>query len=338
MELPDWPRAAGPACGTARLKAVPDDFLVEEELSFEPSGDGPHHYLYVEKTGCNTPWVASRLARHACVRAADVGYAGLKDRHARTRQWFSVPLSESRPTDWSDFTAEGVAVLEVTRNRRKLRRGALRGNRFRVRLTGMEADMDEVGERLARIVAVGVPNYFGPQRFGRRGGNLDLAERLFSAEGLRRRDREFALSAARALIFNEVLARRVELGSWDRLVRGDVLILDGRGSVFAADPADADLADRVARRELHPTGPLWGRGEPRPAEEAGRLEEAVSSIWSAFADGLEAAGAVMGRRSLRLVPRGLRWQREEGDRCLLEFSLPAGEYATTLVREIVETD
>ncbi|MEJ2601768.1 MAG: tRNA pseudouridine(13) synthase TruD [Gammaproteobacteria bacterium] len=320
------------------MKAVPEDFLVEEELSFEPSGDGPHHYLYVEKTGCNTPWVATRLARHAGVRAADVGYAGLKDRHARTRQWFSVPLNESHPTDWSNFAAEGVVVQEVTRNRRKLRRGALRCNRFRVRLTGMDADMDRVGERLARIAAVGVPNYFGPQRFGRQGGNLDLAKRLFAAGRLRRRDRQFALSAARALIFNELLARRVEQDNWDGLIGGDILILDGRGSVFAADPADADVGNRVARGELHPTGPLWGRGEPRPVGEAGRLESEVSSIWSGFAEGLEAAGTVMGRRSLRLVPRGLRWQPEDGGRCLLEFSLPAGEYATTLVRELVDTD
>ncbi len=336
MELPDWPRAAGPPCGTARLKAVPGDFVVEEELAFEPSGDGPHHYLCVEKTGCNTPWVATRLARHAGVRSGDVGYAGLKDRHARTRQWFSVPLNESQPTDWSDFAAEGVVILAVTRNRRKLRRGALRCNRFRVRLTGLEASADALEERLARIATTGVPNYFGAQRFGRGGGNLDLAERLFAGERLRRRDREFALSAARALIFNDVLARRVARGDWERLIDGDVLILDGRGSVFPADAADKTLAGRVARRELHPTGPLWGRGEPRPVGTAGALEAEVAAARSAFARGLESAGATMARRSLRLVPRGLDWELGEGG-CRLAFSLPAGEYATTLVRELVRT-
>lgn len=336
MALPDWPRAGGPPVGRAAMKAVTGDFIVEEVLGFEPSGDGPHHYLYIEKTGCNTPWVASRLARHAGVAVSAVGYAGLKDRHARTRQWFSVPLHETRPTDWSGFSAEGVRLLEVTRNRRKLRRGALRCNRFRIRLTGVEAPPQALEERLARIAVWGVPNYFGAQRFGRDGGNLALARRLFAGERLRRREREFALSAARALIFNDVLARRVAEGTWDRLVAGDVLILDGRGSVFPSGTDDASLAVRIDAGELHPTGPLWGRGGPQAEGEAGELESAVAAARPEYAEGLEAAGARMARRSLRLVPRDLRPELAPG--CLLlEFALPAGEYATTVVRELLET-
>lgn len=336
MELPDWPRAGGPPVGTARLKTTPEDFVVEEELGFEPSGDGPHHFLLVEKTGCNTPWVAGRLARHAGVRPRDVGYAGLKDRHARTRQWFSVPLRDGAPTDWGGFEAEGVRLLAVTRNRRKLRRGALRGNRFELRLREVRADRTVLEERLQRVAAGGVPNYFGPQRFGRAAGNLELARRLFEGERLGRCDREFALSAARSWLFNQVLARRVRDGSWHRALDGEVLILDGRGSVFPAEAIDEALAARVDAGELHPTGPLWGRDGPRPGGTVAALEEAVAAEWDRLAAGLEQAGLEMARRSLRLVPRALTWGLEEDD-CRLTFSLPAGEYATTLVRELLAT-
>lgn len=337
MDIPDWPRAGGSAAGAARLKATAEDFVVEEELGFEPSGDGPHHYLFVEKTGCNTQWVASRLARHAGVRARDVGYAGLKDRHARTRQWFSVPLRDAAPTDWDGFAAEGVQLLTVTRNRRKLRRGALSGNRFELRLRDVRADRAILESGLERVAADGAPNYFGSQRFGRDGGNLELARRLFDGERLGRREREFALSAARGWLFNQVLARRVRDGSWDRALDGEVLILDGRGSVFHTEADDDSLAARVVSGEVHPTGPLWGRDGPRPAAAAAAAEQAVAAEWEWLAAGLESAGLEMARRSLRLVPRALAWSWEDDDCLRLRFSLPAGEYATTLVRELLET-
>ncbi len=334
MHLPDWPRAGGVPAGTARLKTTPEDFVVEEELGFEPSGDGPHHFLYVEKTGCNTQWLAARLAAHAGVRPREVGYAGLKDRHARTRQWFSVPLRDASPTDWSGFHAAGVQLLTVTRNRRKLRRGALRGNRFELRLRDVRADPGALDEGLRRLAGDGAPNYFGAQRFGREGGNLELARRLFDGGRMPRREREFALSAARAWLFNQVLARRVGDGSWNRALDGEVLILDGRGSVFAADVVDETLAARVAAGELHPTGPLWGRDGPRPGAGAAAAEQAAATEWDWLAAGLEAAGLETARRSLRLLPRELDWCREAGD-WRLAFSLPAGEYATTLVREVL---
>jgi len=337
VRLPDWPRAGGVAAGTARLKGTPEDFVVEEELGFEPSGDGPHHFLFVEKTGCNTQWVADRLAAHAGVRPREVGYAGLKDRHARTRQWFSVPLRDAAPTEWNGFEAAGVMLLTVTRNRRKLRRGALRGNRFELRLRDVRADPDVLEEGLRRLAVAGAPNYFGAQRFGRGVGNLELARRLFEGGRPGRREREFALSAARAWLFNQVLARRVGDGSWHRALDGEVLILDGRGSVFAADVVDETLAARVAAGELHPTGPLWGRDGPRPGGGAAAAEQAAAADWGWLAAGLEAAGLQMARRSLRLWPREFEWGREQGD-WRLAFTLPAGEYATTLVREVLATE
>jgi tRNA pseudouridine13 synthase len=200
----------------------------------------------------------------------------------------------------------------------------------------VRAEPTALEERLRYVAARGVPNYFGPQRFGRGCGNLELARRLFEGERLGRREREFALSAARSWLFNQVLARRVQDGSWDQALDGEVLILDGRGSVFPAEVIDEVLAARVAAGELHPTGPLWGRDGPRPGGPVAALEEVVAAEFDRLAAGLERAGLEMARRSLRLVPRELTWERQDGD-WVLGFSLPAGEYATTLVRELLET-
>ncbi len=319
------------------MKTEPADFRVDEALSFTPSGDGPHDFLRIEKTGCNTQWVAGRLAAHAGVRPRDVGYAGLKDRHATTTQWFSVPAPPAAATDWDAFDCEGVRLLERTRNRRKLRRGAIAHNHFCLRLGGVTASADALDARMRRIAAGGVPNYFGLQRFGRDGGNLALADALFRGERLDRRRREFALSAARAWIFNQVLSARVLAGNWSRILPGEVVVLDGRASIFAED-GDRDALDaRAAALEIHPTGPLWGRGEPRARGDAGEIESRVAADQAGLAAGLENAGCEMARRSLRLVPRDLRWELD-GDSCRLSFRLPAGEYATTLVGELFDID
>ncbi len=177
----DWrvalspPRAHGEPLPPAELKSAPEDFLVEERLSFTPSQSGAHWLLRVEKRGANTGWVAGELARHAGVPAVEVGYAGLKDRHAVTVQWFSVP-ARPRPADfWRGLHAAEYRVLEVVGNSRKLQRGALAGNRFRSRLRGALWPAARLAEKLALLCTAGAPNYFGPQRFGRDGGNLQRA-------------------------------------------------------------------------------------------------------------------------------------------------------------------
>ncbi len=329
-------RAHGPPLFQAGFRAAPAHFEVSEELGFQPSGEGEHEFLYVEKTGANTDWVARGLARHAGVRQVDVGYAGRKDRHAVTRQWFSVRTAAS-DVDWTGLTLSGVRVLDVSRHNRKLRRGAHRGNRFRLLLVDVSAfRFADLVTRLECISERGVPNYFGPQRFGR--NNLELARRVLGGERLRRNERSLGLSAARARLFNAILDARVAGGSWDRLLPGDVANLDGSNSVFPVDHVDDELAARTRQHDIHPTASLWGRpGTCRAGGEAGALEAAVTADYADMAAQLEHAGVDAAHRPCRVVPASLL-AVATANQVSLSFSLPSGAYATAVIRELASVN
>jgi tRNA pseudouridine13 synthase len=209
--LPEWARAHGPAVARGRLRAVPEDFRVEEILGFEADGAGEHLLVKVEKRGANTLWVARQLARYVGITARDVSYAGIKDRHAVAIQHFSLWLGKHPEPDWMSLDNPEFRVLSAIRHGRKLRSGALKGNRFQLTLRGLSAPASELESRLATIRAQGVPNYFGLQRFGRDGANIESAAKMF-ADPRSVRDRKLRgllLSSARSLIFNAVLSRRV---------------------------------------------------------------------------------------------------------------------------------
>ena len=315
------------------LRAQPEDFVVEEQLGFAPSGSGQHVMLKVRKRDANTQWVARELARTCGCRVLDVGYAGLKDRRSIAVQWFTVPQSRVTLDDWGAIRGPGFEVLEAHAHTRKLPRGALQGNRFSIRIRGIAVDDAVLAARLGGIAARGVPNYFGPQRFGRGGANL--ARLTEDPRALAPQERGFVLSAARSLVFNAVVAERVRDGSWASLEAGDVANLDGRGSVFAAEP-DAALLERCDRLEIHPTGPLWGRGTLSSAHRIKALESAVSAQFSQACALTEQAGMEQERRALRLAVRDLRWQRDQTS-VVLDFRLMRGGFATTVLREIVDS-
>ncbi|HEV7166241.1 MAG TPA: tRNA pseudouridine(13) synthase TruD [Gammaproteobacteria bacterium] len=338
--LPAWARAHGPVTARGRLKTSPEDFRVDEVLGFEADGEGPHALLTVEKRGANTRWVAAELARYAGLQARDVGYAGLKDRHAVTMQHFTVPIEGRPEPDWSAIPAGDFRVLKAVRQRRKLKIGALEGNRFRIILRDLSQPAESLLPKLEIIAKHGVPNYFGLQRFGHGGGNIAKAEAMLVG-GRRihdRRLRSMLLSSARSLIFNDLLSERVKAGSWDRLLSGEVLMLDGSHSVFKSDASDTALEGRLAEHDVHPTGPLWGRGEPATAGEARALEDQVVQAHAALAKGLEAAGLAAARRALRLPVRELAWELPDAHTLVLGFFLPAGAYATTVLQELLETE
>ena len=335
-KLPDWARACGPAQLSARIRSVPEDFRVEEVLGFEADGEGPHVMLTVEKRAANTHWVAEQLARHAGIPGREVGYAGLKDRHAVTLQHFTLNLDRRPEPDWSVLADSGIKVLASARHRRKLKTGALQGNRFRLVLRDLSGPVSGLLPRLESIQADGVPNYFGVQRFGRGAANLEKAEAALSGR-LRIHDRRLfslLLSTARSLIFNDLLAERVKAGNWNKLLPGEVLMLDGSHSVFQAQEGDPELPRRLREGDVHPTGPLWGRGEPLTTGEVQALEAQVVERHAALAKGLVKVGVEMARRSLRLPVRDFTWQ-ETGEGLVLEFFLPAGAYATTVLGELV---
>lgn len=335
----DLPYAYGPPLATAVLRRSPDDFQVEEVLGFEPEGEGEHLWLWLEKRGANTDQIARQLARLAGVRAGDVSYAGLKDRNAVTRQWFSVHLPKGDPETAAAWCDAQWQVVRAVRGRRKLRRGGLDGNRFIIVLRDMQGGRAELDARLVGIAARGVPNYFGEQRFGR--DNLARAEAMARGE-LRVGDRHLRgiyLSALRSALFNAVLVRRVAEHSWDRALPGEALNLAGSRSFFVADEIDAVIDDRLAQGDIHPTGPLWGLGEPPSRAAARALEsEVIAACPALWAESCRAAGMEQERRALRLPVQEFVWQwRENGSALQLEFILPAGAYATAVVREIAET-
>jgi len=331
-----FPHAHGGPLLRGVLRAEPADFIVEEQLGFEPTGAGEHVFVQIEKAQANTDWVAQKLGAFARVAAVGVGYAGLKDRHAVTRQWISLHLPGRADPDWAAFDVPGVRVLQAVRHDRKLKRGAHRGNRFRIRLRSVSGDTGSVEARLAAIGALGVPNYFGEQRFGRDGDNLVLARQLFAGQRLPRHLRGYALSAARSLLFNRVLAARVDAGGWNRALPGEVWMLDGSHAIFGPVPFDETLSARLAARDIHPTGPMWGRGPLRSEDEVRALEAAVAADEPELAEGLADAGLDQERRALRLGVADLSWEWEDEATLTLAFALESGAYATTVLRELAD--
>jgi tRNA pseudouridine13 synthase len=317
---------------------VPEDFQVEELLGFAPDGLGAHLLLYVEKRGANSGWVAAALAREAQIATRDVGLSGHKDRDALTRQYYSLPASARPPTGgWTGFEAEGFRVLEATPHGRKLRIGTHRANRFRIAIRGVSGDAGAIARRFRDIERGGVPNYFGPQRFGRDQANLRVARAWAggAAPPQARAARSFALSAARSWLFNAVLARRVQDGSWDRLLPGDAAVLDGRRSWFCIDAVDETLEARCRLLDLHPSGPLHGRGDPPVKQSVAEIEQDLAASEAALTRLLAAQGLEHERRSLRVAVRSLIWQLER-DTIELVFELPRGAFATAVLHELLE--
>lgn len=334
--LPEWARALGVPCALVRLRERPADFFVAEELGFEPCGDGEHDYLYLEKTGLTTNRLADELARYAGVPRRAVGFSGMKDRHAVTRQWFSVQRAPGRVNEWASFNPDGASVLQSTCHRRKLKRGVHRRNRFRLVLRELDDPSASLDDKLRWLQNHGMPNYFGEQRFGWGGSNLALANACFSGRRLSRDKRSIALSAARSLIFNDVLSARVSAGTWNTLLPGDLAGLDGTGSVFAVTDVDDELRVREAALDVHPTGPLWGKGADQTAGDVARLESGLAAARESLREGLEGQTRAA-RRPTRCRIQDFQWHQST-DTLTLDFALGRGSFATAFLRELVSYD
>lgn len=318
--LPPWPQAYPASGATATLKSRNEDFIVTELPLQWPGGEGEHLWLEIEKTGANTAFVAQRLAEAAGVQERDVGYAGLKDRHAITRQWFSIYLPHGKAAgETPDLTLlqhPEFKVLRQSRHLKKLRPGDLQGNHFRIVLRDVAGDRAAIEANLQAVAAQGVPNYFGAQRFGFEGGNVEQGRAMLAREIRVRNPKKkgLYLSAVRSFVFNEVLALRIQQGLWGKTVPGDVMDEAGR-----------------------PTGPLWGRGRVGTTDQAQALENSVAERHAALCDGMEHAGLDQERRALVAWPADLSWAWPQADQLELSFSLPAGNYATAVLNEILHT-
>ena len=322
--LPQWPSAYPASGASATLKCLNEDFTVTELPLQLPSGEGEHIWLDIEKNGANTAFVAQQLAEAAGVNEWDVGCAGLKDRHAITRQWFSIYFPKGgMKGDMPDLTQlrhPEFKVLSQSRHVKKLRPGDLQGNRFRIMLRDVAGSREAIEANLQAVAAHGVPNYFGAQRFGFDGGNVEQGRAMLAREIRVRNPKKkgLYLSAVRSFVFNEVLALRIQQGLWGQTLPGDVMDEAGQ-----------------------PTGPLWGRGRLSTTDQALALESGVAERHATLCDGMEHAGLDQARRALVATPGDMSWEWQkadhQADQLVLAFSLPAGNYATSVLNEILRT-
>lgn len=332
------PYAFGVPSATAILKATPADFQVEEQLDITLSGEGEHLWLWVEKQGLNTEEVAIQLSKYAKLPVRAISYAGLKDRQAITRQWFSLHLPGKQDPDFSTAETEQWKVLQAVRHHRKLQRGAHKSNAFVIRLQDFHGDKDDLIQRLQRIKDQGVPNYYGTQRFGREGFNVLKAQEFAEQRILpdKRHVRSRLLSSARSFLFNQVLAVRVQQNTWNQIVMGDLIGFSGSHSFFPAAELAADDS-RFAGLDIHPTVMLWGKGALATTAVTQQLEASVAHQYQPLCVWLESANLEQERRISRLVVSDLTYEFHEQN-IQLTFNLPVGSFATVVLRELVQLE
>lgn len=319
---------------TALLKAQPEDFIVKEQLGYEMSGEGEFVAVKVRKTNANTLWVGEQLAKFCGISARNMSYAGLKDRNAVTEQWFSLQMPGQPTPDFSQCHIDGVEILAVTRHHRKIRTGSLEGNYFELLLRQVRED-NELKVRLEIVKNLGFPNYFTEQRFGRDGHNLTEAMRWAKGE-IKVKDRKkrgFYLSAARSEVFNLVVSQRLQMRLATQVMPNDILQLAGTHSWFQADKNDelATLQVRLENHDIFLTAPLIGEN----TQLANDLENQVVAEHAILHSLMKQERLKPARRALLMQAKDFQWQFEENG-LRLKFFLPAGSYATALVRELVQ--
>ncbi|MEZ8147354.1 tRNA pseudouridine(13) synthase TruD [Enterovibrio norvegicus] len=327
----------GKPSATGRLKAQPEHFFVSETLDFTPASHGEHFLVRIRKIGENTKYVANELAKACGVKSRDVSWAGLKDRHAVTEQWFSVHLPGQDDPDLTEFvdTHEGVdAILETTRHDKKLRPGDLIGNRFSLVITDFTGDA-AIDARLSNIRDKGVPNYFGSQRFGRNGNNV-VSAREWGQDKFRVRDkskRSFYLSAARSYMFNQVLSARIEQGMTHTPMRGDMLIDNTEHLKLVLDTDKA--TELLEKGHWLISGPMTGDNALPTEADARKFEQNIIDQEPDLLAVIRSNRMRHDRRALMLFPQDMEWTCEK-DTLTVSFSLPAGSFATAVMREVIE--
>ncbi|MEE2731371.1 MAG: tRNA pseudouridine(13) synthase TruD [Pseudomonadota bacterium] len=320
--LDSAPYAYGTPDVQGDFKTLPEDFVVEEVLGFEPSGAGEHLFLQLQTDDQNTRYTVKCLARLFSVRPRQVSYSGLKDRRGLTSQWFSIHLPGVNPEpDAERLSAEGMNLLQHGRHHRKLRIGTHKANGFHIRLRNLTPGSLE--QRVQLVREQGVPNYFGAQRFGHGGNNVAEALHWAQAGELpqERALRSRVLSTLRSWYFNGSLGQRVVQGDWCRWTAGDPIMLDGSQSYFVEEAWSDTLQQRFDRGDIHLGGWLPGADSPALPSDHGLL--------------LKLANIKAEPRPLRLLPRNLQLE-PHGDHLLLRFELPKGAYATSVLRELVQ--
>lgn len=344
----DWRYAWSKPQVTGELKTSAQDFYVEEELGFEPEGKGEHLYIFIEKQGVNTEFLARLLARHTKVPVNKVTYSGVKDRHAVTRQWFCLhvlnqdidgaALIQAITNELNE--AETVKLVSMARHPRKLKVGVHKTNRFVLRVRNLSGQLADLEDRLALVALEGVPNYFGPQRFGINGNNLVQGRQWLAKDPSPKKrlskTESFWLSAIRSWFFNQALSDQVASGLWGQVFLDDRVQLQGTQSSFRVDDIDANLLRRLHQLDLHPQLPLANNGAL--ADTSMLRAHSMTQSWSEDGALLEQLNRLsLGReqRAARVIPKNMVWELLN-DQLIVQFSLPKGSFATSVLRELID--
>ena len=335
LDFNQYPLAFGkPEC-EGIIKNEAKDFFVKEILPFQLTGKGDHLYLLIRKTNISTQEVCKLLSSFSGLEMKNISYSGLKDKRAICEQWIS--LKTDIDDDWDNFRNENLEILQTVRNQKKLRRGTHKSNRFEIRVSTLQGDIEGLLKKIERVRQSGVPNYFGPQRLGFNNDNVRKAIELFKHKNKHIDKFRYGiyLSAGRSYVFNMVLAKRVECKNWNKYLAGDLMSLDGTRSFFISSAQDPDIPARLAANDIHPTGPLWGQGDPKTREEAINLEKEIANKNQILCDGLAASGLKQERRATRLKVGNFQYEVENPNTILLKFELISGAFATSVLRELV---
>ena len=318
---------------SAVIRREINDFRVTETLSFELSGQGEHLFLFIEKQGCNTDWVARELQKHFNLRSQDIGYAGKKDRYSLSKQWFSLHLP-GKEVSLQDLDNDSFKVIESTRHNKKLRKGSIKHNFFKLRLKDVSELVTD--DKIVELGQNGFPNYFGYQRFGHQGDNLTKADGLLRGQFKvkNRNKRGIYLSAARSFLFNLMLAERVKLKLWDKIVSGDCLSLNDSRAYFKSEEVNDELHQRMQCGDIHISGLMPGRQASEAQLDSLALESRVLEPYQAWINGLSESRLDSSRRSFRVIPGDLKLIRESESQVVIQFSLVSGAFATSLLREL----
>lgn len=344
----DWRYAWSKPQVAGDLKTTAQDFYVEEVLGFEPEGLGEHLYLFIEKQGVNTEFLARLIAKHVDLGANKVTYSGLKDRHAVTRQWFCLHVLNQQ-LDGQALMAtmsaelgedESIKLVKMERHPRKLKVGVHKTNRFVLRIRNLTGDLEDLKDRLALVALEGVPNYFGPQRFGINGNNLvqgrQWLARSPSPKKRLTKTESFWLSAIRSWFFNQALSDQVASGLWGQVFIDDRVQLQGTQSAFKVDEIDASLLRRLHQLDLHPQLPLVNTGAL--GDTSMIRAHSMSQSWQEDEDLLAQLNRLsLGRdqRTTRVIPENMVWELLN-DQLIVQFSLPKGSFATSVLRELID--
>lgn len=326
--------AHGRPTSYGQLKVLTEDFCVEENLGFDLTGEGEHLFLLIEKKGLNTEDMLKILGQTLSLPYKAISYAGLKDKSAKTSQWFSLHLPGVSDPNLDSLNTTNYRLLQAKRHNKKLRIGALKENHFTIKISDFNYDETVLLSRMEQIKAHGVPNYFGPQRFGYNGSNLERAkEVLLGNKKIKNRHlRGIYYSAARAFLFNQIVSLRVEESCWNSPVKGDLMMLAGSNSVFQLDTVDDAIKQRISEHDVAPAACLWGKGKELLTEQALQIQNQALAAWSQWCVSLEQHGLIKSYRSMVLYPENLQFSDN-----VFSFTLPSGTYATTVLRELLYT-